>query len=366
MKNSKLDINQQLIFITNCEKTQISLLKNLAQNCKFKTTLLTQHFDPHSKINQNYCDIHSEKELNRSTVGISAIVFQSKGSISEDSNGQIHLSDYDLILIDNIIQAYKKNHVHRLIWIYNVPLQYQNKTPYYKSDQLIYKLFKSSGLQVTELRTTDITNSESTVQALEYCLEHEFTLNHVYSIQNILSTKSLQSLNQKNNFPFLFSKLKKIFKKDKFVSLDRIHFPNGYHADSLVFSLIHWLCNIPKYILNVEKKKNYVSIFLPLTHRPLLILEHKYTKSNQAYQIFQIKGGLLVKNQKQEIIEFKEISEENLVIISVSNFETTLPWSIYRIIQIPIQFLILRSFQKWILNLKTNQHHSSAQYRLTS
>lgn len=356
---------KKVFYISNSKTPSKELLNELSKTKIFQFYCLGKQYNQQLFIKQQYCDVYNLSDLNSITLEAECIIYHPV-YLNDDSYETV-LSNYDLILADNIIQTCKANHVRRILWLTTKYKQTDLQEHISRIECEYAKILKPSNVELIQLQINPESNVESIQKAVEFLLKNKITPGSKYTIieERVSSTETLLA---KPKIPAnrIFNYIQKITKKNHNHNfLDRLTIPVGFHADSLTFALIHWFCKIPKTILKVEKNKNIISFSFPFIIRPLLVIEHNYLKSHREFQSFSILGGLLVKNRNKGIIIIREIPSTKSVMIAVDQFETNLPSIIYHWIQVPLQNLLLKLFQKWIFKISKDSQSSNNKINLS-
>jgi len=119
-----------------------------------------------------------------------------------------------------------------------------------------------------------------------------------------------------------------------------------------------WIAN--QYPIWITKKfagiinAKFDGVFLTFWFLNIKFLELKLIKdrSDEKRQLYYITGGVLVKRVDYGWLEFRSISDNKFIIVAIHEFVPKLPWIIYKYTQAIAHLYVMKSFEKYLINLK--------------
>ena len=110
-------------------------------------------------------------------------------------------------------------------------------------------------------------------------------------------------------------------------------------------SYFHWLSKTSKSIIKTVFENKTYKLYFCFLKKPLLTLT--MIENNEKKTTFAVSGGILAKRYQKGRFTFKRAKENNTkYVIALEEFESSLPWLLYRITQAPIHEIVMEKFQK--------------------
>lgn len=131
-----------------------------------------------------------------------------------------------------------------------------------------------------------------------------------------------------------------------YCSIQVIHCNRVFRPDQIASEYFNWLSSTSKSIIKVKFENNSYKLYFRYFKKPLLILSQ--TKNDEHKISFTVTGGLLSKKNQKGTFTFKKVENDLNFIIALEQFESSLPWYLYRCTQAPIHEFVMKHFQKTI------------------
>lgn len=142
-------------------------------------------------------------------------------------------------------------------------------------------------------------------------------------------------------------------------SVQRAPIPPGWTVENVAWYYFGWLDEIIYDFVNTKIENNTVYIYVLDKPKPVLVLQLNEERSTEDIVIFEITGGSLKKRStnKAQRFEFRKLPLGDEFIMALHDFEPSLPWPVFKMIQAPIQSLVSRIYQvEMIINKDVPEH----------
>jgi len=187
------------------------------------------------------------------------------------------------------------------------------------------------------------------VESLKHKMLPDNSFNDKFSIKRIKIEDSIK--NALTNKPPVLPSFKAIKKEKNTVrSVQRISNPSLRDTSWIANQYPVWITKKFAGIINAK----FDGIFLTFWFLNIKFLELKLIKdrSDEKRQLYYITGGVLVKRVDYGWLEFRSISDNKFIIVAIHEFVPKLPWIIYKYTQAIAHLYVMKSFEKYLINLK--------------
>lgn len=127
-------------------------------------------------------------------------------------------------------------------------------------------------------------------------------------------------------------------------------FRSDVHSISTLY--FRWLSSFFKPFFSVEHENNQYAIKLIFIKSPLLVFELAKNRSFPDRELYYIKSGILLGENKRARLEFRNIYLGLYKIIAIHDYRPRLPWFIYKYSQAIIHLIVMRAFEKYLIKRK--------------
>ena len=187
------------------------------------------------------------------------------------------------------------------------------------------------------------------VESLKHKMLPDNSFNDKFFIKRIKIEDSIK--NALTNKPPVLPSFKAIKKEKNTVrSVQRISNPSLRDTSWIANQYPVWITKKFAGIINAK----FDGIFLTFWFLNIKFLELKLIKdrSDEKRQLYYITGGVLVKRVDYGWLEFRSISDNKFIIVAIHEFVPKLPWIIYKYTQAIAHLYVMKSFEKYLINLK--------------
>jgi len=127
-------------------------------------------------------------------------------------------------------------------------------------------------------------------------------------------------------------------------SIQRTLMPSNWSVADLSHHYFNWLSDMAFNIINVKRQDNVYTIYAAGKH--VLTLCEDEAKSDENRMVYKITDGALYKNTltSRARMEFRRLKHTDTLIIALHDYEPTIPWLIYILIQLPVYHLSMKIF----------------------
>lgn len=161
-----------------------------------------------------------------------------------------------------------------------------------------------------------------------------------------------QALNEENKMNQKQNKSKKTTNKNNkkqikdVKAISRFKVPESYSIDDVSKIYANFINNMTLHLVNGTINKHEFNITLPFTNQSILKMECDTQASSKDIFVYKIVGGKLAlsNNGGNARLEFRRILDTNEVIIALQEYEPTLPWIVYKLMQANIHKTIMELF----------------------
>lgn len=161
-----------------------------------------------------------------------------------------------------------------------------------------------------------------------------------------------QALNEENKMNQKQSKSKKTTRKKNkeqikdVRAISRFKMPESYSIDDVSKIYANFINNMTLHLVNSNINGHEFDIKLPFTNQSILKMECDTQTSSKDIFVYKIVGGKLAlsNNGGNARLEFRRILDTNEVIIALHEYEPTLPWIVYKLMQANIHKTIMELF----------------------
>lgn len=179
-------------------------------------------------------------------------------------------------------------------------------------------------------------------------LESKFFRKVGVTMNNLCNPSLKQYINKLRNNHHLS------FKHDNLVAINK-HFktynsiqiisePSETNPLEVADNYFKWIASTSRGLIRVQNQEDTYELYFCLINKPLLTLTLK--KTDDVIAVFLVSGELLAKqNQKGTFSFLRSESNKSEIIIALEQFETRLPWFLYRMTQAPIYEIVMSQYQ---------------------
>ena len=161
-----------------------------------------------------------------------------------------------------------------------------------------------------------------------------------------------QALNEENKMNQKQSKSKKTTRKKNkeqikdVRAISRFKVPESYSIDDVSKIYANFINNMTLHLVNGNINGHEFDIKLPFTNQSILKMECDTQTSSKDIFVYKIVGGKLAmsNNGGNARLEFRRILDTDEVIIALQEYEPTLPWIVYKLMQANIHKTIMELF----------------------
>ena len=171
------------------------------------------------------------------------------------------------------------------------------------------------------------------------------------SIRDMLEAALQEERESSMESPRAFQPPPKKKQAARVLSVQRMTLPEGADAEWAAQQYGEWLPRLmgglmPIHVVNEEP---LVRFHLFKGGPVLLRLERLPEVGASDRQVYRVRGGLLAKSDTWGRLEFRQVLDEQTLIVAVHDFEPRLPWWIYRSTQAVFHAWIMRRFTRYLL-----------------
>ncbi|GGI33915.1 NAD(P)H-binding protein [Staphylococcus chromogenes] len=176
-----------------------------------------------------------------------------------------------------------------------------------------------------------------------------------------------QALNEENKMNQKQSKSKKTTRKKNkeqikdVRAISRFKVPESYSIDEVSKIYANFINNITLHLVNGNINGHEFDIKLPFTNQSILKMECDTQMSSKDIFVYKIVGGKLAlsNNGGNARLEFRRILDTDEVIIALQEYEPTLPWIVYKLMQANIHKTIMELFVNHMNKLAEQEQQAS-------
>ena len=127
-----------------------------------------------------------------------------------------------------------------------------------------------------------------------------------------------------------------------------------FRSDVKVISQIYfkWLDSFLSPLIRVEQEGLFFKVKFIFLKTPLIVFEASESRSSSDRELFYIRSGSLVGENKRARLEFRNIYQGLYKIIAIHDYNPRIPWYIYKYTQAIFHLLVMRSFGKYLIRRK--------------
>ena len=100
--------------------------------------------------------------------------------------------------------------------------------------------------------------------------------------------------------------------------------------------------------ISVQINKEHVAFRIWGLTPPLLLLSYYEDASDAQRQVLFVKGGFLAKTNTKGRLEFRQVCDEQTLLVALVHFEPTLPWWLYRFTQAIAHKIVMSRFRRYL------------------
>ncbi|SUM47887.1 Uncharacterised protein [Staphylococcus chromogenes] len=137
--------------------------------------------------------------------------------------------------------------------------------------------------------------------------------------------------------------------------------PESYSIDEVSKIYANFINNITLHLVNGNINGHEFDIKLPFTNQSILKMECDTQMSSKDIFVYKIVGGKLAlsNNGGNARLEFRRILDTDEVIIALQEYEPTLPWIVYKLMQANIHKTIMELFVNHMNKLAEQEQQAS-------
>ena len=173
------------------------------------------------------------------------------------------------------------------------------------------------------------------------------------SVNEMLNKAWIESQNAPNIKPRAFQAAPTKPGNHQVISVQRMTLPAGRDAEWATQEYIRWLPRSFWGILPIAVKISSPLIQFHLwgLQTPLLTLSHYGDASDAHRQVLFVKGGFLARPNTKGRLEFRQVCDDQTLLVALVHFEPTLPWWLYRFTQAIAHKIVMYRFQKHLRSI---------------